>query len=253
MNKLFTHNICLNAEGHKYFLRDKPEVEFISCTRFIDLFFEKFDSVRIANHLTSTHPNYIGKTAAELIGLWENARDEGTKIHEEIDNYISKGVHPEYLKAKSAAGWLNTRLSNDREFFSEVKVFSEEMGLAGTIDLLVHKKSKNTWCIYDWKTNKTIDLWSFNGKTGTEAPTSNLMDCNFIRYSLQLSIYRYLLEEYYGLRVEETMILHLTEKDTIEYKTDYFRPVILEMFKFLGDANKQKELLSPQGEYFEED
>ncbi|MBK8660973.1 MAG: hypothetical protein IPN18_03865 [Ignavibacteriales bacterium] len=55
--------------------------------------------------------------------------------------------------------------------------------------------------IYDWKTNKSIDEYGYGGKRGTRPPTYDLPDCNFYHYSLQLSLYKYLLENYHDVKI----------------------------------------------------
>ena len=61
---------------------------------------------------------------------------------------------------------------------------------------------------------------------GTHPITSNLMDCNFVHYSLQLSFYRYLLEEYYGLNVNNQLIAHLDKNECVAHVADYHIEVV---------------------------
>jgi hypothetical protein len=75
---------------------------------------------------------------------------------------------------------------------------------------------------------------------GTHDATSELMDCNYYHYSLQLSLYRFLLEEYYGLHVTGTAISHLTESDVQIYKTTYHLSELEKMFKADRIALKKK-------------
>jgi hypothetical protein len=50
MNELFSNNISLDQENHKYELKDSPDFHFSSVTEFIHHFFEKFDQVGIAQN-----------------------------------------------------------------------------------------------------------------------------------------------------------------------------------------------------------
>ena len=68
----------------------------------------------------------------------------------------------------------------------------------------------------DFKTSKTIDLESFydsrNQKYATlNAPLNHIMDCNFMKYSLQLSMYAFFLEKY-GFTPRNLTINHLIIK-----------------------------------------
>ncbi|GIS42763.1 MAG: hypothetical protein Ct9H90mP15_08030 [Candidatus Neomarinimicrobiota bacterium] len=55
------------------------------------------------------------------------------------------------------AEWLKEKKKNpDNTFYSEVIVYSEELKVAGTIDLLVYNKEQDMYHLVDWKTNKRI-------------------------------------------------------------------------------------------------
>jgi hypothetical protein len=64
---------------------------------------------------------------------------------------------------------------------------------------------------------------------GVHTITNDLMDCKFEKYSLQLSFYRYLLEEYYGLEIQNQLIAHITNENCIGYVTPYYKEHIIEI------------------------
>ena len=111
-------------------------------------------------------------------------------------------------------------------FYPEVKIFSTELKIAGTIDLLAHDTKNNTFIIVDWKTSKSISKTSFGGKMGTHPITKHLMDCKFVHYSLQLSFYRYLLESYYDLKITNQLIAHLNGSICKPIIADYYKDVV---------------------------
>ena len=221
-----TDKIRLIEPEHRYELENEPEIEFTSCTTFINKFFESFDKEAIANKLVSSHPSYIDMAAEDLIAQWDQTAVDGTEVHNEIDAYIKENKPPTLPKSILAVEYLDSRTKDNIELTSEVIIYSKEMKLAGTIDLLVYNKDKDLYKIIDWKTSKKIEMSSFGNKTGTHAVTEHLMDCNFTHYSLQLSLYRYILEREYGLKVHNCELCHLSDsvkdirceyhKDTIE-------------------------------------
>lgn len=240
MQKLFDDNIILIEDVHKYQLKDDPQFEFTSCTAFAKYFFKTFDKIGIANKLTGTHPNYTHLTPQELVENWDEIAAEGTLIHQEIENFINDRSEPTHPKSKYAAEWLNANILNKNKYkiYSEVIIYSKELKLAGTIDVLIYDESKNIYKILDWKTNRKIDTQSYNGEVGNHDASSTLMDCNYYHYSVQLSLYRYILEKYYGLKVTGTAISHLTNYDLILYKTEYHKNEIKKMF--LADREELK-------------
>lgn len=224
-------NIQLDESIHRYYLIDEPQFDFDNCTTFIEYFFHKFDPVGVANSLTMSHPNYIGMSPIELVKIWDKAAKEGTEIHKEIDKFIKLRTQPQNSKSKIAQNWLNNIDRNKYDILSETIVYSKEIKLAGTVDLILFNKENNTLDIYDWKTSKSIDKSSYGMKMGRVPATSNLMDCNFIHYSLQLSLYRYIIENYYSLRVDKLTLLHLGNTITTHDCT-YMKNVIVEMLKY---------------------
>lgn len=231
MNELFSDNIKLDEANHRYYLIDDPQINLVSCTTFIEYFFHKFDSVGVANNLTTSHPNYIGMTPQELVKTWESSAKDGTLIHKEIDNFIKSGILPQNTKSKIALDWLNKIDRNKYDILSEIIIYSKEIKLAGTVDLILFNKENKTLDIFDWKTSKAIDKNSYGMKIGRVPATNNLMDCNFIHYSLQLSLYRYILENYYRLKVNKLTILHLNNVIT-EYECNYMHNNIDAMLEY---------------------
>ena len=75
-------------------------------------------------------------------------------------------------------------------------------------------------------------MTSYGQKMGTHPATSHLMDCNFYHYSLQLSLYRYILEEHYGLDIHNQMIAQLQDEKVNALVAPYMRDEIIEMLKY---------------------
>ena len=80
--------------------------------------------------------------------------------------------------------------------------------LCGSIDMVYRRKSDGKFVIYDWKRSKEIKSDNPFG-TGL-APLEHLPDTNYWHYTLQLNVYKWILEQYYGLEVADLylVILH---------------------------------------------
>ena len=231
MKSLLRDNIKLEDDNHRYYLLDDPNIDLISCTTFIEYFFHKFDSIGIANNLTANHPAYIGMRPQELVASWEIVANEGTKIHNEIDRYIKYDETPSSTKSIQAIDWLKSIEKGKYEILSEIIIYSKEIKLAGTVDLIFCDKESKTINIYDWKTSKSMNTISYGSKMGRTQATSSLMDCNFIHYSLQLSLYRYIIEKYYGFKVSKLTLLHLNGSSVTPFECNYMEEVIEDMLK----------------------
>ena len=230
MNLLSDKNIVLDKAVHEYSLQTQPDLVFTSVTTFIDGFFESFDSEKIAAKLVKTHPRYADRTVESLIAEWDAAGQHGTDVHEEIENWIKNGVEPGKTKAAAGVSWLkNYQKKSDIQVLSEVIIYSTELKMAGTVDVLALDKTTGNYEIIDWKTSKRIDTSSYGNKTGTSSVTQDVPDCNFYHYALQLSLYRYLLEEYYGVRINNQLIAHLKDDGAKGYVAPYMRDHIVAM------------------------
>ena len=209
MNKLFDNNITLNRDSHTYKLDSRPDIQFISATTFVSQFFEEFDAEKVAKRLVKFSPKYRGMEVNDVLQLWRDAADHGTFVHEEIENHILNQTPLTERKSIHGVNWLKKfKMKSNFDIYPEVIVYSEELKISGTIDLLLFDKQSNTYLIMDWKTSKIIGTKPYGNKKGILPASETIDDTKFNHYALQLSLYCYILEEYYGLKVNQHLILH---------------------------------------------
>ena len=227
LNKINDNKIKLIKESHKYQLIDNPNVDFTSVTTIIGNHFEEFDALKIATNLVKNVPKYRNRTIESVMSDWDKSRDHGTKVHEEIEDWIKLKKIPSEPQSMIAKDWLNRyEIENELDVFSEVIIYSEELKVAGTIDVLAKNNKTGKYKIIDWKTSRTINTKSFRGKNGISEVTKMIEDCNLNHYSLQLSLYRYLLEEYYGIEVESQIVAQLKHTHVQTYDTDFLKDTV---------------------------
>ena len=207
-------------------------------TKFIEQHFKKFDAQKIARKLVTNHPKYIGRSIDSVIKDWDNARQHGTDVHNQIDEWIKNRTYVSEAKASRAVDWLNNYKNQlNTDILSEVTLYSSELSIAGTVDILINDKKTGYYDIIDWKTSKRIDTVSYNYKMGTHETTKNVMDCNFYHYSLQLSLYRYILETYYGLKIHNQLIAQLHDDGVNAHVTPYMKDEITTMLNYRKDLS----------------
>ncbi len=222
--------LVFDESTHKYSI-DGVSSDIVSVTTFIAKFFAPFDAESIAVNLCESHPSYIGTPPEALMAQWAAETQAGTDAHKELEDYIMSGTKPTKPKAIAGVNWLNNQNWDDKELYTEVRIFSEELGIAGTVDLLVKDLKSESYSIYDWKTNKKIDFSGYNGKRGILPPTARLDDCKYIVYGLQMSLYRLILESEYGLKVTGQTLLHLGNICN-PIKTSYLKDELLGMIEY---------------------
>lgn len=129
------------------------------------------------------------------------------------------------------------------EIYTEVRVYHPIYYIAGTIDLLIIKDKQ--FYILDWKTNKD-DLHFISGYYKKEnniktnkfianderllSPLNNLQNCKGIIYTLQLSLYSFILEEW-GYECLDLELYHI--RDTINvHNLNYLKEEIKTLLNF---------------------
>lgn len=229
---LFDRGLLFDELGHRYYFPNESGVKFISVTQFIGLFFEKFDGWATALRVCEPTPIYADDAHKALMDKWDDDAVMGSLAHRELEHYIKYGTQPKMSKAVSGYEWLNYKDWSGKEFFAEVVVFSRALGIAGTIDFVVRDKVSGACELFDWKTSRKIDVSGYNGKKGILPPSCLLDDCNLVIYSLQLSLYRYLLELEYGVNVSQQTIVHLTDLGCGPISAEFMRDDLVNMIEF---------------------
>jgi ATP-dependent exoDNAse (exonuclease V) beta subunit len=238
MNDLQKFPLKFNEKKHTYTLGKR---EFISVTTFISKFFEGFDVNKTAKFLAMLNRKrgVKGQGVRYYKKLWKSQTDLGTEVHKSIEAVIkNKGStlkhvnNDAYVKACQAIGYIRHKGLNAKYLLPEVKVYSDDLSLAGTIDLVYRDpESGETW-LFDWKTNKEIKTEAYKNKKGVLPPTSNVADCNFNKYTLQLNIYAYILQRDYGLKVTKIFLVHLQDDKWVEYPVKFYETTVKEMIEY---------------------
>lgn len=156
-----------------------------------------------------------GLTVEDVREKWdrkaEDSRERGKERHKVFENYIEhKHFEPEF------SFWIkefNRLLPRGRKK-SEVMVWNEKCLVAGIADLTVRHQNGSI-SIFDYKTNANINFFSkYNNKM--KHPTARLDDCEYNRYTLQLSFYAWLFEQQ-GENIKHLAILHIPNPETLTY------------------------------------
>ena len=91
-------DIKLIKESHKYEHSKHRDLKFTSVTSFVENFFEKFDSFKIAKKLIKNYKIYSNHTVESLITKWNETANYGTFVHEELENWVKYQIIPKEKK-----------------------------------------------------------------------------------------------------------------------------------------------------------
>lgn len=220
INHLNSHHrdahISFDQEEHKYtYLPDGRE--FTCVTSLVEDCFEKFDAPANARRMVAQRGGSEADVQA-LLNQWEErgrmARELGTQMHRRIEAFYLGEVLPDNDAAPddelSMAHFHRfAKAYQLRPYRTEWRIYHEHAALAGTLDFIGSRPGEEGLYIYDWKRSaKVVDAKS--GVTQNVNPYGRrgigvmvaYPDCAYYHYALQLSVYRYILEQQYDMRIE---------------------------------------------------
>lgn len=237
--------ITLEEETHQYHVKTAEHLRYTSVTTFIGEFFRDFDADGIAEKLAAKDTGkYANKSKKQILKGWTAIADRGTDVHNELENYLNAWRENEPLptmmdiKAKHGQLWIEEMFEPHYVPYPEIKVYSNQYQLAGTVDLLLYNPETDEWVMADWKTNTKIDTSSWGGKKGIHYATRLLDDCKLNKYALQMSLYQYILESEYGIKIKGRYLVHLRPKQSMTYplgvktfETEYLKANVEKMLE----------------------
>ena len=201
----------------------------LSVTSLVDRMKPPFDRDGISSKLAERE----NRDQAEILKEWEKAgeesRDKGTRVHSYIEDVLDGKIDstlrsindriPEMDAFDEA--WL--RMSNTLK----VKVVEKEkiigdadFGVAGRSDAILEFAGKP--CIFDWKTGKKFD--ESNPYEKLYAPFETEDSCHLNAYSIQVSLYRLMIERNTDVKMGDPYLLHLRNNGTFHlYRAKDYR------------------------------
>jgi len=205
--------------NHKYFVRGDPN--YISVSKFVKSFFPEFNNKEViaknyAKWQKDTKSKYYGLTPKQILTLWHEkmrtSSENGTNIHKQIEEYLNYLLIPSHSQPEFEyfLEFVKDYTQNLENYRVEMTIFDEESKICGTLDML-YRKPNGKYILVDWKTSK--DIVKFNMYGFGFYPLAHISDCNYMHYSLQLNLYKYILEKHYGLEIQDLWIVQLREEN----------------------------------------
>lgn len=223
-------------ETHTYTLGEQV---LTSVTKFVKKFFPEFDAEKISGFSAKKRRNNgelnrSGEpiTQDDVLAEWklkgDIASNAGTLTHLEIEEYLLGNKDDVCMpvftpKAQQGVKWFYKSPYTKGNVVPEERVYDEELGLAGTIDLAIY--NGNEVSLIDWKTNKAITKKGYG-----KSKDLNMPNANYYHYNLQLSTYAYILERK-GFIIKDLILAHLHEDSVTVYEMEYLKEKVEEMTK----------------------
>lgn len=229
----FNH-IKFDSESHTYYYNHEKDKFPLSVTEKVHQFVKEFDK----EHWSEFKAKERGVHAQVILDEWQKTADEacvkGTAFHKYAENKTNNRHEP--LDISDSLRTMFNKFYYDSTdnlipVRSELVVGDVKLQIAGTIDQLYWSKKINGFVIFDWKTNRAFRMKNDRNKKML-ANFSTFDECEFNTYSLQLNIYRYIIERNTKLKIKGLFLGWFNEKnDTYKiYKCLDFQDKVREIF-----------------------
>ena len=208
--------IVFDEEPHIYYIDDKAVKT--SVTTLVHQYFSTFDADLIISRMMRgknwESSKYFGMTADEIKQQWKDAGNDathhGTIMHKAIEYFyndepVENAEEIQTVEYKQFEKFQDDHKDKLRAYRTEWMVYDEEYDLAGSIDMVCENLDDGTMSIYDWKRSKEIKTKNTYSKG--VGVMKHLPDCNYIQYSLQLNIYKYILEKKYDKVIRDMYLV----------------------------------------------
>lgn len=211
-------DIRFEPEQHRYFIGNQ---ELTSVTKTVKRLQKPFDKETVAAKTAAREGKSIQQVLAEWEAKAEKGRNLGTLVHSHIQK-ILLNIPGEQISFDPLLS-LNTlapEITAFNRFWAELQpkvvydasdiefiVGDYDLRVAGTVDSMLYNPETEKYHIWDWKTGK-FEL--SNRWQNLLPPFDHLEDCQLNVYSLQVSLYRLIIESNTDLELGDSYLVHLS-------------------------------------------
>lgn len=244
--------IYYNAKAHTYQYGDQMLMPVTSVVKRLTPEFDS-DSV-LASKMVET-----GRSKSDIQAEWDAKRDygldRGTRVHSYIENVLD-GIDQRVLMTindplhemnQFDMAWTKLQSNLSAVLYKKEWTLGDaELGIAGRTDAVldIMVEGQNQRCLFDWKTGKFMTR-----KYARETmlpPFDDLPHCEEVKYSIQLSLYRLLIERNLKESYQDGYLLHLP--DNKEYQLHKVIDLRSRLEAWLLDLRAKGELGDPDSD-----
>lgn len=217
------NDIKIDPGPHVYY--DSLGTSYTSVTTFVEKYSIPFDKYNKALGYALRSDQDVQTVLNDWEYKGSYARTLGTEIHSVMEHLWKNEENvPNYDKMKEYDGMtmdFEYRRTVCEDLYSKMKgtyipianeiiVNDAALGLAGTIDFVAYNTKTDTVDILDWKTSKQFSVSS--GSQRMKDPFCAFPNSNVSHYSLQLSLYKYIVEKHTNLKIGELRLFQIPKK-----------------------------------------
>jgi len=230
--------IIFKEAGHTYESIEEDNIEWLSVTSLVGKFKPKFDKEGQAKKSAKNkNSKWYGMTVEQILQAWDNETERAINLgnfyhnQRESDMLDFKTIERGGTEVPIVKPLINEngiKLAPEQKLsdgvYPEHLVYLKSVGLCGQADVVEIVDGYIN--INDYKTNKEIKEKGYTNWEGITSkmfkPVNHLDDCNLMHYSLQLSIYAYIIKKHNpSLKIGKLTIQHVKFKQIGEDSNGY--------------------------------
>lgn len=230
-------SLIFKEEGHLYESNNGDNIDWVSVTSLVGKFKPKFDPIAVSERVSkSKKSKWYGLKPEEIREIWQNeskrATDLGTFYHNQREKDLTEcntlTVEDVELPIVSPIIKEGIKYAPDQKLtegvYPEHFTYLKSAGICGQADYVDVVNGKVN--ILDYKTNKEIKTRGYKNWEGVfekmEAPMNHLENCSLQHYTLQMSLYMYMiLKHNRKLKPGKLTIQHVVFENEGEDKYGY--------------------------------
>lgn len=200
---------------HDYHVKGDSSV-YTSVSKLYKKFFPEFDEEAVIDGMMSKNnwpqSKYFGMTKEEIKMQWKETRDTASRLGAEMHNDIE--YHINYIPVNNDSVEFKYFLNfyeNLKKYpgfqpcRTEWRIYDEKLKIAGSIDFVMKHVVTGQIMLLDWK--RSAKLSQITRFQYGYPPFSHLPNCPRSLYSMQLNVYRAILEKNYGLDITRMLLV----------------------------------------------
>jgi len=230
--------IIFKEDGHSYESIEEDNIQWLSVTSLVSKFKPKFDKEGQAKKSAKNkNSKWYGMTVEQIIEAWDNETNRAINLgnfyhnQRESDMLDFKTIERNGTEIPIIKPLMNNdgiKLAPEQKLsdglYPEHLVYLKSVGICGQADVV--EIVDGFININDYKTNKEIKEKGYTNWEGITSkmykPVNHLDDCNLNHYSLQLSIYAYIIKKHNpSLKIGRLTIQHVKFKQIGEDANGY--------------------------------
>lgn len=220
------NDVSFDEASHTY--TDSKNTTYVSSTQFIKKFYPPKDWDEQAKKTAEKRGVDVEELKKEWKNKGEHATTLGTELHAVMEYLWNKkdypgnkekmdkfpGMYEEFLARKKVCQDIFRKMKRIYVPIANEFVVNDSInGIAGTIDFLAYDTLHNQYVIIDWKSSGTFKRENTYGENRSHvkllAPFELYDAANVNEYSLQLSLYKYIIEKYTNIKIGEMLLFQL--------------------------------------------